>query len=280
MNQSNGNASATSTKTGLSDNSTSIIKIGKIPLSNEDVPENLLELITKYRIAGKQKLSMRLIKLLLEGITIDFQNRKKSKFYYDLLYEISINCFYVKMNDLGMKVSELMLINYCKIAKNIHSIRNNLKFYVKKLECRKIIDFANLFESPKIKLFNGRTPDNPRTRMMNPSLAATFTFYERYYKVFRKLTGFLMVVRCVNYDQYRAVRWDHLSTNQVIQTRNFLFRLDSQLKLQSIGEIIDKHHEKRFRTHVEGIEDIRLIIHPYEGIDIDNIKFSCATCGE
>lgn len=287
MNKSNGNTKPTvvptgyaaTTSTHLENKSTSIIEIEDIPLSDEDVPENFLEVITKYRIDSKQKLSMRLIKLLLDEMTIDFQNPEKSTFYYDLLYEISINCYYVKMYELGMKVSELMLINYCKIGKNINSIRDNLKFYVKKLECRKIINFSNLFESPKIKLFNGRTPNNDRTRMMNPSLASTFSIFKEGDKILRKLTGFLMVIRCVNYDQYRAVRWDHLSTNEVIQTRNFLLKFDSQLNLKSVGEILDMHHEKRVRTHVEGIEDIRLVSHPYKGIDITKIKFSCATWG-
>ena len=149
-------------------------------------------------------------------------------------------------------------------------------------------------------MFNGKTPNNVRTRMMNPSLASIFSLTKsktggqsrnallsgvptslqnNLSGTIRKLTGFLMAVRCVNYDQYHAVEWNHLSTNNVIQTRNFLFKFNPQLELQSVGEIIDMYHEKRSRTHVEGIEDIRLISHPYEGIDIDNIKFSCATWG-
>lgn len=171
-----------------------------------------------------------------------------------------ISCYYVeRFKQFGLTICDIYLHNG-----HDTEVLFNSRWYQTPLVIKDklVVNFtAPLIENPK-KEYIGQ-----RYNVMNPVI------------VRQKLdsTKFWYLVRCVNYHQEFAQHFYVMSNNGVVNTRNYLLSLDSELNVEQQWEIVDKLDIKRYPTHVEGLEDCRLLtrINP-DNTDLEELFFSCA----
>jgi len=194
----------------------------------------------EYRIIGKQLLGYLFIKIGLnmpKSINPVKNNIKSLIKDYEWLYELSILAFYLSKYEEGREVSDKIKFNpeVPLVLKEV--VHNNYIFYVDKLNYQNKIDIPI-----KLPLINN---SNKKWNPLNPS-------------IIKEEQGYILNCRTVNYVHVNG-NYTSMDQDKIIRTRNFLIKLDSQLKVIWQKEIIDDLDRPRYPKLVVGLEDCRLV---------------------
>jgi len=215
----------------------------------------LVQKCTKNRHKGKHNQSYQYIVLVLRTFNKDINNFNfdgiPSQYYayvYKLLEEFTIIGFYLNRKKEGIRIMDKLLLDY-KTPFNIINkgqIENNQRYYMVPLD-----GIAKNKKRIQIKC----DPDYIET---NPS-------------IIRVTGGFIMNCRTVNYGVKPGGIYYSRSPDGIVNTKNYILRLDESFNILSQTEIIDQSVIKRHANNVIGLEDV--IIFEYHG----KLWFTCTT---
>lgn len=226
-----------------------IIKLSYEIDNHKSVVNNFLFLLNELKIIKSNDIDN---KLLMDDIFSYFKyklvlneeiNKEKNKFI-EILYYLTISCFYVDgYKNMGYWLSELFILNR-NTTFNEKTVQRNESFYVQKLEGLSEIKIYN--NPPDLKYpkeqYKGRKYHN-----CNPSIIQ----YE---------DGYLINIRCVNYDQFGGMNWINMEIHNKINTRNYILKCDKKFNVIWRKEIIDKSWKNKVSSgaYITGMEDLIL----------------------
>jgi tetratricopeptide (TPR) repeat protein/predicted GH43/DUF377 family glycosyl hydrolase len=217
--------------------------------------EPICAIATHYRHEGANHVTAMFVKM---GLQITYPHTEKlflEQAVYDYRFweELSIAGFYTPHPEEGFFASERLLFTR-NLPMNVkEQTHRNLFFYLNQLP---IVDKHEV--TIDLPLLKEGDPKGGRYRPMNPSISPI-------------KDGYLMIYRTVNYDQEKAQSFIPQDGTNKIRTRNFLVRLDPELKVVSQQEIIENIDRPKVETSVLGMEDGRLF--QYQ----DRLWFTCTT---
>lgn len=184
---------------------------------------------------------------------------------YNYLFDedISISAFYTPYREEGFAAANRLVLN------------KNAPYYIKEQAYRNMLYYLPILKDAEYKAISVATPPikegfsvcyNP----LNPSIKKTSEGYD-------------VICRTVNYTQIGAKHFQSLDIfdpTNIIKTRNFLVKYDTDLNILSQKEIVENlPRQKRKSYNIEGLEDCRII--EYKGAT----WFTCTTldtnpCGQ
>lgn len=205
-------------------------------------PEPLYELARLYRIQGENHLGYFFAKTAQNFME---QMPSDASFFADfsphlLDIELSITAYYTPYPKEGLRAADRLLFDSSLRWDWKDFVHQNLSFYVQPIET--LLETQIEVPLPQVSPF---APDDYRP--LNPSIIRTDT-------------GYLMVLRSVNYLQEGGKEFITQDPEGKFRTRNFLLELDPHFTPLSQKEILESSgRKKNLGAKVEGLEDCRLI---------------------
>lgn len=236
--------------------------------------ENIYEIAKIYRLKEKYHLANHFADMAINIIKTKNINdgqilfKQPNIYKYLIDYEKSIDAYYSGELDLGLKISNDLILNKHNFQiENIHydSVINNIKFYVKKLshygeKNNKTFDINNLKIdlNQLIKQNDKELKISDHKNIFNPSIVS--------------INGCIYInLRCANYDmqnknnriEYKVFKDNELlypNNENPVSTINFLCKLNSELNIDNKNcNLVDLNSDIiKYQYSVKGIEDIRL----------------------
>lgn len=204
--------------------------------------ESLCLFIKVLREKEKYKTSYILATTILKNLS-DLQKDLPDETKINLLYELSISCFYNGKIEEGSSISDSCILNRNFPGTLKNSIISNLRFYLTKL------DVLESFHVPVVLPLIDSNPEK-LWRALNPSI----TQYQN---------GYLINCRCVNYIQ-ESTSYTSQEPDGVIRTRNFLIQCDTNFKAISQHEVTEGNNQYlqylSYPKRIQGYEDCRMIM--------------------
>jgi tetratricopeptide (TPR) repeat protein len=229
---------------------------------NPNRVENIYEIAKMYRFKEKYHLANHFAdmgrNILSSKYIVDRNILFKVPPVYDYLldYEKSINAYYSGEKELGLKLSNDLLLNkdnYNMEHNKYHQVLDNLKFYVKNFEYYQG-KFIKTFIRENIETKN-LTSDFKN--IFNPSITTVND-------------SFFINFRCSNYNteiinknlSYKVYKNGNLVIPNIenpVKTASFISLLDDNFNIISTEELFYENNEiLKYPFSVKGIEDIRI----------------------
>lgn len=148
-------------------------------------------------------------------------------------FEKTYTCFYCDKKEMGFKAVNDYIFSPYPTWQSKVQVFDIAKYYVKPLPRLGEIDISIPLPTPFL-------PANPSLLKMGDE--------------------FYLNIRAVNYTVDRNNgSFNVIDGGKNMLTRNFLVKLDKNLKIKSVIEMIDRSGSVKFSYHIKGLEDIRLI---------------------
>jgi len=212
---------------------------------NQHLLQPLIEVYKVSRLHSKHNLSYLFAKLimycLMENTTfLPLIPTDKTKFLNDILYNLSITCYYTEKKDEGMEICDKLILNPAIESVFKNNIHFNQLFYIEPLtyDLIKSLDLDLPFIENNIKW-------NP----LNPSILQTSS-------------GYNIICRTVNYIK-NGYNFKIYHPKNISITRNYFLTLDNDLNTLSQSEIIESLDRVKFPKDYRGLEDCRIF--SYQG---------------
>lgn len=250
------------------------VKLKKVPAAIEawlegfeilpDRIENIYEIITHYRNAGKNKLAYMFYAIAREVLEkkTDYDHLFLEKNVYDYLldYELSIIGYYYNKNNYDIIQSSMKVLTNDNVEYGTQiNVLNNYKFYtpkIKTLECpHKRESFRHNY---KVLQSIGDTINIDRTvfKSSTPSISYDMTHLTRENIKTKGNTRIVVNVRFVNYyidDNGGYINQEHIITRNVIALID-ISNMYKWIKMMEYELDYTTQYDKKY----VGIEDIRL----------------------
>lgn len=228
--------------------------------------ENIYEIAKMYRLKEKYHLANNFADMgrnIIKNKNINDSNilfKQPNIYKYLLDYEKSIDSYYSGELDLGLKISNDLIMNRDNLSiENIHyeNIMNNMKFYVKKLSHYGEI-LIKTFERNQVKNNDEENEEikeyknifNPSITKINNELFINFRFSNYDMKIIN------------NKLEYKVHKNNELvfpSFENPVSTLNFVCKLNSDFNIETTDLINVKQDIFKYSFSVKGVEDVRLI---------------------
>lgn len=204
--------------------------------------EPLQKIATHYRLDAKNQLAYLFAKHASKIPKPENQILFLSNAVYDyqLDEELSIASFYTPFKEDGLIASNKLLLKKT-LPQNVRDQTvKNILFYVENLKNAS-------FQPIVIDLPLLREGSSETYLAMNPSIQKTEE-------------GYTLICRTVNWSQKGGKDYQSRDPlDPTIRTKNFLVFFDTDFQLVSQKEMIENEDENRSASHVQGLEDCRLV---------------------